>query len=162
MPSEELQGEGAREVLRSCLLKNSVEQKKADESRKFSRYPRILAVTLDWISKPGKPILAEGLTRDISAGGIFAHSNRCPPVGTLVHYRVFLPAVHRMGANVRITGFGEIVRVERLGCGERWNGVAVRFEKQMIRVTHPRVGTGSKGGSEQPEAFERWLPKSRA
>lgn len=162
MPSEELQEESSRQVLRTCLLRNSVEQKKADEPRKFNRYPRILAVTLDWMSKRGKPILAEGLTRDIGAGGLFAHSNRCPPVGTMVHYGVFLPAVQRMGAHVRITGLGKIVRVERFGGGGRWHGVAVRFEKQMIRVTDPRVGTGSDSGSEPREALEHWLPKSRA
>lgn len=101
------------------------------------------------------------MIRDISAGGIFAHSSRCPPVGTLVHYRVFLPAVHRMGPNVRITGSGTIVRVERLD-GGRWHGVAVRFDKHMIRVTEPRIGTGSNAAAKQSDVFESCLPKARA
>ena len=100
--------------------------------RKFPRYSRILAATLSWTGK--KPMFSEGLTRDISAGGAFIHLNRCPPARTVLHYEVFIPAVHRKGPNVRIAGSGQIVRVERLGGAGRWHGVAVRFSKQMIRV----------------------------
>ena len=100
--------------------------------RRFPRYSRIFAVMLSWTGK--KPMFSEGLTRDISAAGAFMHLNRCPAAGTVVHYEVFLPAVHRKGPNVRIAGSGQIVRVERLGGAGRWHGVAVRFSKQMIRV----------------------------
>jgi hypothetical protein len=160
MHSEEAREEFSGEVSRAYVLKKSIEQKSVDESRRFNRYPCILAVTLDWKNKRGKQTFAEGLTRDISAGGIFAHTNQCPPVGTIVHYRVFLPAVHRMGRNVRITGSGKVVRVERLD--GRWHGVAVHFDKQMIRVTEPRVATGSNAADEHSDFFESCLPRTRA
>lgn len=162
MASQEPPEECSRQIPRAYLLKKSIKQKNVDnESRKFNRYPRILAVTLRWKNKRGKPTLTEGLTRDISAGGIFAQSNQCPPVDTLVHYCVFLPAVHRMGPNVRITGSGKIVRVERLD-GGRWHGVAVHFDKQMIRVTEPRMATGSNAAAKPSDVFASCLPKAGA
>ena len=162
MARQEPREESSGQVPRAYLLKKSIEQENVDkEARKFNRYPRILAVTLRWKNKRGKPTLTEGLTRDISAGGIFAQSSQCPPVGTLVHYCVFLPAVQRMGPNVRITGTGEIVRVERLD-GGRWHGVAVHFDKQMIRVTEPKVATGSNAAAKPSDVFESCLPKAGA
>ena len=131
--------------------------KTADEdSRKFARHARILPVTLEWLGKNGRPMRAEGLMRDISGGGMFVHSNRRPAVGTVVHYHVFLPPARRMGPMVQIAGPGKIVRLETLGSGARWHGVAVRFEEQMIRVTgsQDRAETRPKP---KPDVFDHWL-----
>jgi hypothetical protein len=104
------------------------------ELRKFTRYSQVLAATLSWTGTNEEPMFSEGLTRDVSAGGAFIHLNQCPPVGTVVHYELFLPAVRRKGPNVRIGGSGQVLRIERLGATRRWHGVAVCFSKQMIRV----------------------------
>lgn len=127
-----------------------------EESRKFARHARILPVTLDWLGKNGRPTRAEGLMRDISGGGMFVHSNRRPAVGTVVHYHVFLPPARRMGPMVQIAGPGKIVRLETLGGGARWHGVAVRFEEQMIRVT-PSQQRASARGKAKPDGFDHWL-----
>jgi len=122
------------EVARSCQL--TVERStEPAEFRKFTRYRQILAVTLDWTDERAKAMFAEGLTQNISAGGLFVHINQCPPEGTVVHYDVFLPAMPRIGSGVRIAGTGKVVRVERLGGAGRWDGAAIRFSKHMIHVT---------------------------
>ena len=127
-----------------------------EDSRKYARYARILPVTLDWLGTDGRPILAEGLMRDISGGGMFVHSNRCPAVGTVVHYHVLLPAARRMGPIVHIVGPGKIVRLETLGVGARWQGVAVRFKEQKIRVTGSQERTEARGQA-KPDVFDHWL-----
>lgn len=135
MPRQESWAVCSVEVGSGCPSTIAADQKPV-ELRKFNRYRQIVAVTLDWEGKKGKPMFGEGLTQNICAGGMYVHINPCPPEKTVVQYDVFLPAVYRKGPSVRIAGTGRIVRVERLGGAGRWHGVAVRFSRHLIRVTN--------------------------
>ena len=105
---------------------------KAD-ARKYVRYPRIFSVALRWTSKTGKQLYSDGLTRDISAGGVFVFTNKYPQRSSIVHYEVYVQSPQRRGSILRIAGFGEILRVQRL-TGGQWHGVAIGFSGHTVRV----------------------------
>ena len=102
--------------------------------RKFVRYSRVFSVLLTWTGRTGREILGEGLTRDISAGGMFVLVGKSIPHGVPVHYEVRLPALHRTGCGVRIAGIGQVARVEKTMESGQWWGVAVQFSRPMVRV----------------------------
>jgi len=77
---------------------------------------------------------SEGVTRDISAGGMFILVSKGVPAGSTLHYNVYIPAIHRLGSGLRISGVGQVVRIERMAESGRWSGFAVQFSEQMVRV----------------------------
>ncbi len=108
---------------------------KAHERRQHERYPWGFAVVLRWKDVHRHRIKYEGLTRDISAQGMFVFATTCPPKGAAVHYDVFLPPRRWPGPGLRIGGTGQVIRVESVsGAGRRWSGLAVRFRKQRMIV----------------------------
>jgi hypothetical protein len=108
------------------------------ELRKFARYFRIFTVLLTWTSRTGRTMHSEGLTRDISAGGMFIVACKNVSVGSSLTYNVHIPALHRTGLGLRIAGWGQVVRVERMADFGNWSGFAVKFSDQIIRAVPSR------------------------
>ena len=96
------------------------EQRRADQSRRDSRYELRLAISVDC---PGEPF-APAVCRNISVGGMFVETNRPAPFGAAV--AVFaplpgLPGLTRIDATVRWTSR---------------EGMGVQFGVMGARETH--------------------------
>jgi hypothetical protein len=137
-------------MLRSMTADDRQTALKKDERRKHERYSWGFAVVLRWKDSKGDRITYEGLTRDISAQGMFVFATNWPPKGAAVHYDVFLPPRRWPGPGLRIGGTGQVVRVESVsGAGRRWSGLALRFRKQRMIVLNgdPKVRSTNSNAS---------------
>jgi len=75
------------------------------ESRHGMRFPVQGRVIFKWVDESGNPQEGEGLTLNISERGAFVIAPTCPPRGTPVELKVFLP-------RISITPFAGTVRMD--------------------------------------------------
>jgi hypothetical protein len=103
------------------------------DRRKTARYELRLPVIFRW---PGQgENFGGGFTRNISLGGIFVVSNRCPPSGNEVAVEVMLPYFPQRTTELRLECTGRVNRL--LVAGNVCNGFAVAGsfdEESVIRL----------------------------
>jgi hypothetical protein len=87
-----------------------------------------LPVVFRWRDRSGRH-QAEGVTRDISAAGVFVLSEVFPPVSAIIRCEVLIPSldVQAQGSLLEVIAVGHVVRA-----GES-NGFAVRSKKFVLR-----------------------------
>jgi hypothetical protein len=86
--------------------------------RRMSRRWRVAAcVFLCWTSEDDTFQNAQGVTRDISAEGVYLDADGCPPVGMPVQMDIMLSSLGVEGAEVHLTGEGVVLRVWLRECG---------------------------------------------
>jgi hypothetical protein len=100
--------------------------------RHSNRYPLAVPVSF-WWSDTDKSIQAgEGVTQDISSGGVLVAAPSCPPDGARIHLEIRLPRLQGSGYGMALHGEGLVVRVEPgksaiPGEPAAWFAVAVQF-----------------------------------
>lgn len=82
------------------------------ESRKSTRFHLEVPVVCRW-QHNDSPEEFDGVTHDISTGGIFVHSAECPPVGTAISFEATLPPLQSTAAPLRMEGYGRVLRVHQ-------------------------------------------------
>jgi hypothetical protein len=78
--------------------------------RRFQRFPLRVPAVFFWKGPRGSRQKAEGLTRDISADGVFIMAESCPPMESSIEFEVKLPALDVSGPPVKIRAAGQVVR----------------------------------------------------
>ena len=81
--------------------------------RHANRYPLAVPVYF-WWSDTDKSIQAgEGVTQDISSGGVLVAAPSCPPDGARIHLEIRLPRLQGSGYGMELHGEGLVVRADR-------------------------------------------------
>ena len=93
--------------------------------RKHNRYPLQVPVLFSW--KDAQEIRHQGigLTRDISVRGAFVFTASPPPLNTELDFNGFLPRIRGAVQSLRISGRGQVVRVDQVIGGEASKGFAM-------------------------------------
>ncbi|HLI63489.1 MAG TPA: PilZ domain-containing protein [Terriglobales bacterium] len=86
-----------------------------DGQERRNRGPRFriaASAELQWISEDGRRHKGQGVTRDISSGGVFVYSNSTVPVGAVVQIVARMPRLREEIFGPRLYGTGTVVRQE--------------------------------------------------
>jgi hypothetical protein len=86
-------------------------EKKLDRWQQSHRFGLAVAASFSWLSPDAEPRQGEGITRDISAHGVFIYAHRLPIKGALVEVNVSFPSLDANGRMVRLSGRGIVVRL---------------------------------------------------
>jgi len=82
------------------------------EQRRENRYRLTAPVFFFWAPQNGTPESGEGITRDVSATGIYVSADETPPVGALIQMDIQLPNLAGGGSGPLLTGEGVVLRVD--------------------------------------------------
>ena len=102
--------------------------------RKANRYQLNAPVLFSCKRSHGKLHEAEGVTRDVSAKGIFVLGAEAPEVGAYIELDAFLPAVRGRGKTVKLHAEGRVLRVEELA------GAGMGFAAEVLFQPEPQSG----------------------
>ncbi len=104
-----------------------------DERRNARRYELAFPINLH-LSQGAPPQTQEGVTRDISARGLFFVVDADLAVGSNLEFTLTLPTSITQSADVRVRAKGRVVRIERPrpGTEEGRVGVAALIESYDI------------------------------
>ena len=80
--------------------------------RQFLRIPLGTTAVFLWGKRAAKKKRGKGVTRDISAGGLYLDTDTPPPVGSHVKLEFLLPKVRGVIENLRMKVTGRVVRVQ--------------------------------------------------
>lgn len=111
--------------------------------RRFQRFPLRVPAVFSWKSPRGARQKGEGLTRDISADGVFIVADCCPPSEAVIEFEVRLPALDTSGPPLRIRAAGHVVRTD--GQFDKFlQGFAVHSNRKFVlrKRTVWNPGTG--------------------
>jgi hypothetical protein len=97
---------------RCCQASIAKEEGDVVKERKFSRVPVGTQASFSWGRKKGEANQGEGVTRDISAGGMYLYTKTPPPVGSPVKLELLLPKVRGAMHALRMKVMGRVVRVQ--------------------------------------------------
>ena len=82
------------------------------KERKFLRIPVGTRAVFSWSKKRGQENRGKGVTRDISAGGMYLYTKTPPPVGSSVKLELLLPKVRGAVQAFKMKVLGRVVRVQ--------------------------------------------------
>src|SRR6266446_1494649 len=102
-------------------------------ARKAIRFPLKAPIVFSWADS-GIEKQGEGRTRDISEVGAFVLSSTCPPVGTQVRLKIFLPVLSSFEPQTRVEAVGKVVRVEQARGLEGSVGFAILARHTLLRI----------------------------
>ena len=88
------------------------DDKARKKQREFPRVPVDTKAEFFWGERTGDKKRGKGVTRDMSAGGLYLHTDTPPPVGSSVKLDMVLPKVRGMLKNLRMKVMGRVVRVQ--------------------------------------------------
>ena len=101
--------------------------------RNYTRRSLELPILFDWRDKRGVRCRGDGITRDVSAGGIFLFTKTCPPAGIKFEFELFLPKISEQSSIIRVQGEGRVLRVELPREGEERSGFAAAHMEFVLR-----------------------------
>ena len=104
------------------------------DARKLTRYRLSAPVVFSW-READHTHRGEGITRDMSCGGLFIWSEQCPPVGAELRCEVFLPKVKPHSVAAEVVSMGRITRAERPSGYHHREGFAVTVAWPMVLRT---------------------------
>jgi hypothetical protein len=96
-----------------------------------------------WWTDGGIEKKCEGHTRDISERGAFVRARTCPPPGTQIGFKVFLPVLPGTEPKTRVEAMGQVLRVEQ----DR-GGFAILTRHTLLRVNNNADERGIGGRDE--------------
>lgn len=111
--------------------------------RRYQRFPLRVPAIFFWKGPRGARQKGEGLTRDISADGVFIVADFCPPSESVIEFEVRLPALDTAGPPLRIRAAGQVVRTD--GSIDKFlQGFAVHSNRKFVlrKRTVWNPGTG--------------------
>lgn len=103
------------------------------QRREFKRYTMELPLLFTWSAEGRLRGRAQGVSRNLSAGGVFFLTRAQPPLGASIHLQVFLPPLVQGALPLCIEAEGRVVRVEPAARGEGKNGIAVANVHPVLR-----------------------------
>jgi hypothetical protein len=106
------------------------------ERRRHQRQDLSAPVKFDWESSDSTHHQGTGITRDISAGGLFVMTEHPPPVGTTVRFEVDLDT-SRLGSAVTVRAKGQVDRIEMTDLAGRLGGFAVSTRRMRLEKPEP-------------------------
>jgi hypothetical protein len=109
------------------------------QPRKAIRFPLEAPIAFRWADS-GIEKRGEGRTHDISEVGAFILSSICPPVGTEISFKIFLPVLPGFEPKTRVEAVGRVLRVEQARGLEGREGFAVLSRHTLLRVDNHSDG----------------------
>ena len=110
--------------------------KEKGTERKFLRVPVGTRAVFTWGSREGTEKRGKGVTRDISAGGMYLYTKTPPPVGSSIKLDLLLPRVRGAMEALRMKVMGRVVRVHPPDEGERQiSGFATVTDRFVLQDT---------------------------
>jgi hypothetical protein len=106
-------------------------ERQTEARRRFQRFPLQVPAVFFWKGPRGSLQKSEGLTRDISASGVFIMAENCPPAESSIRFEVKLPALDASGPPVRIRAAGQVVRTD-VQTGRITKGFAVHSSRKFV------------------------------
>lgn len=98
------------------------------EKRKTTRYSLKCPTQCRWTSFNARSLTNNGLTRDISVGGVFVLDPSSPPVGTPIELNIAIPNLSGTAYGLHLVATGTVIRVEHHGdLTSKGFAAAVRF-----------------------------------
>lgn len=88
-----------------------------------------------WWTDGGIDKQCEGHTRDMSESGAFVFASTCPPLGTQIGFKVFLPVVPGFQPKTRVEAVGQVLRVEHVGGHDGREGFAISTRHTLLRFS---------------------------
>lgn len=104
------------------------------EARASVRYRFGVPATFWWAGQADGSLQGEGVTRDISVGGVYILTPTCPPPGVMVQVKILLTSPDATGHSVSIAAEGQVLRVEHTAEGRAQGGFAVASKGFEILV----------------------------
>ena len=101
------------------------------EQRKHKRYDLSAVVKFGWELPNGAHLQGTGITRDVSAAGLFVMTDDPPPRGTVVDFEVDLDT-SRLDSGLSVRAKGEVKRVEITGLTGPVGGFAVSSRRMKL------------------------------
>ena len=127
-------------------------RKEKETERKFLRVPVGTRAVFTWGSQEGAEKRGKGVTRDISAGGIYLYTKTPPPVGSSIKLDMLLPKVRGAMEALRMKVMGRVVRVHPPDEEERRiSGFAAVTDRFVLQDT----GGRETGKARQDKHTER-------
>jgi hypothetical protein len=109
------------------------------QPRKVIRFPLEAPIVFRWADS-GIEKRGEGRTHDISEVGAFVLSSICPPVGTELSFKIFLPVLPGFEPKTRVEAVGRVLRVEQARGLEGREGFAILSRHTLLRVNNHSDG----------------------
>jgi len=81
------------------------------ERRRSSRFPVRCEITCSWVDDAGVSNRTNGITRDISAAGVFVLCHHRPPAGALASVIIQVPRQQPWGQTLGLHGSARLVRL---------------------------------------------------
>src|SRR5215469_3106914 len=101
-------------------------------NRKQQRYVIATKAWFSWQTKDGRWREGEGITKDISADGIFVLTDLPLRAGASIVVIVEMPALKLIPRPIKFRGFGKVVRIEPEVGGLRGFAAAVTFDDESV------------------------------
>ena len=119
------------------------------KDRKFSRIPVGTRAVFSWGQKKGEANQGNGVTRDISAGGMYLYTKDTPPpVGSPVKLELLLPKVRGAVHALRMKVLGRVVRVQPVeNSEEEISGFAAITDTFVLQEPKQEPEPGRRGPS---------------
>lgn len=106
------------------------------ERRRHQRYDLSAPVKFDWELSNRIHRRGTGVTRDLSAGGLFVMTDDPPSVGTTVRFEVDLDT-SRLGSAVVVRAKGPVNRIEMSDLAGRVGGFAISTRRMRLERHEP-------------------------
>lgn len=106
------------------------------ERRSYHRYEVSAVVNFEWELADGTRRQATGISRDLSAGGLFVFTDDPPPFGTTVEFDLDFGTA-RPGTGVNVRAKGEVCRIEATSLPTQRAGFAVSSGRMRLERAEP-------------------------
>jgi PilZ domain len=102
------------------------------EQRRHQRIDLGALVRFSWQGSGCNECHGKGITRDLSAGGLFVISDTLPPAASIVEFEVDLES-SSLGSAVNIQAKGQVRRVEVPGTEGHLGGFAISARRMKLK-----------------------------
>ena len=107
---------------------------KGIELRKARRYTVSAPTLFMWAPQDGKPQSGSGVTRDITAFGVYVVTDALPPVGARVQIEIALPKLTEKSSGMQLHGEGVVLRSDSGVATERGFAASAQFYPETSDV----------------------------
>ena len=103
------------------------------DTRKYARFSLTVPVIFTWRDQRSQWRRSTGLTRDLSAAGVYLYSAKVPPVGVPIEFAAILPPLEPTLPALRLHGEARVMRVEKVTGKAAGNGFAVKNKEFVLQ-----------------------------